>query len=92
MALRAAVFDFDGVIVDSEPLHFRSLRDALRPDAVETLVRVFETFPDAYSLAAGWAADMASIWACCAASCCCIIAWSEAACCWAAWLAYFCCW
>jgi beta-phosphoglucomutase len=27
--LRAAVFDFDGVIVDSEPLHFRSLRDAL---------------------------------------------------------------
>lgn len=34
--------------------------DALRPDAVETLVRVFETFPDAYSLAAGWAADMNS--------------------------------
>jgi beta-phosphoglucomutase len=35
MALRAAVFDFDGVIVDSEPLHFRSLREALRADAVE---------------------------------------------------------
>ena len=35
MALRAAVFDFDGVIVDSEPLHFRSLRDALRPEGVE---------------------------------------------------------
>lgn len=34
-ALRAAVFDFDGVIVDSEPLHFRSLRDALRPDGIE---------------------------------------------------------
>ena len=33
--LRAAVFDFDGVIVDSEPLHFRSLRDALRPEGVE---------------------------------------------------------
>ena len=29
MALRAAVFDFDGVIVDSEPIHFRSLREAL---------------------------------------------------------------
>jgi beta-phosphoglucomutase len=35
VALRAAVFDFDGVIVDSEPLHFRSLRDALRPEGVE---------------------------------------------------------
>jgi beta-phosphoglucomutase len=32
--LRAAVFDFDGVIVDSEPLHFRSLADALREDGV----------------------------------------------------------
>jgi beta-phosphoglucomutase len=35
VALRAAVFDFDGVIVDSEPLHFGSLRDALRADGVE---------------------------------------------------------
>ena len=34
MPLRAVVFDFDGVIVDSEPLHFRSLRDALSPDGV----------------------------------------------------------
>jgi beta-phosphoglucomutase len=34
MALRAAVFDFDGVIVDSEPLHFGALRDALREDGV----------------------------------------------------------
>jgi beta-phosphoglucomutase len=34
VALRAAVFDFDGVIVDSEPLHFRSLRDALKGDGV----------------------------------------------------------
>jgi beta-phosphoglucomutase len=32
--LRAVVFDFDGVIVDSEPLHYRSLRDALLPDGV----------------------------------------------------------
>jgi beta-phosphoglucomutase len=31
---RAAVFDFDGVIVDSEPLHFRSLFDALAADGV----------------------------------------------------------
>jgi beta-phosphoglucomutase len=35
MALRAAVFDFDGVIVDSEPLHFRSLHDALLTEGVE---------------------------------------------------------
>jgi len=35
MALRAAIFDFDGVIVDSEPLHFRSLRDALLREDVE---------------------------------------------------------
>lgn len=35
MPLRAAVFDFDGVLVDSEPLHYRSLRDALRPEGVE---------------------------------------------------------
>lgn len=34
MPLRAAVFDFDGVIVDSEPLHFRSLHDALAGDGV----------------------------------------------------------
>ena len=34
MPLRAAVFDFDGVIVDSEPLHFRAMRDALRKEAI----------------------------------------------------------
>ncbi len=35
MPLRAAVFDFDGVIVDSEPMHFRSLQYALRTESVE---------------------------------------------------------
>ena len=29
MALRAIVFDFDGVIADTEPLHYRSFRDIL---------------------------------------------------------------
>jgi beta-phosphoglucomutase len=29
MSLRAIVFDFDGVIANSEPLHFRGYRDAL---------------------------------------------------------------
>jgi HAD superfamily hydrolase (TIGR01509 family) len=33
--MRAAVFDFDGVLVNSEPLHFSSLRDALRPEGLE---------------------------------------------------------
>jgi beta-phosphoglucomutase len=33
--LRAVVFDFDGVLVNSEPLHFRALRDALRPEGIE---------------------------------------------------------
>jgi beta-phosphoglucomutase len=34
LPFRAAVFDFDGVIVDSEPVHYRALRDALRPEGV----------------------------------------------------------
>jgi len=45
MPLRAAVFDFDGVIVDSEPLHFRALRDALRTEEVEiTAEEYFSSF------------------------------------------------
>jgi len=27
--MRAVLFDFDGVLVDSEPLHFRAMREAL---------------------------------------------------------------
>jgi beta-phosphoglucomutase len=50
VALRAAVFDFDGVLVDSEPLHFRSLRDALRPEGVEIseeeYLRVYLAYDD----------------------------------------------
>jgi beta-phosphoglucomutase len=34
MALRAAIFDFDGVLVNSEPLHFAALRDALSPEGI----------------------------------------------------------
>lgn len=32
--LRAVVFDFDGVLVDSEPLHFRALRGCLLPEGI----------------------------------------------------------
>jgi len=34
MALGAVVFDFDGVIVDSEPVHFAALRDTLLEEGV----------------------------------------------------------
>jgi HAD superfamily hydrolase (TIGR01509 family) len=30
--LRAVLFDFDGVLVNSEPLHYRALRDGLLPE------------------------------------------------------------
>lgn len=32
--MRAVLFDFDGVLVDSEPLHYRALRDALAPEGI----------------------------------------------------------
>ena len=31
MSLRAIVFDFDGVLANSEPLHYRAYRDVLAP-------------------------------------------------------------
>ena len=33
--LKAVIFDFDGVICDSEPLHFQAFNDALAKDGVE---------------------------------------------------------
>ena len=32
--MRAAIFDFDGVLVNSEPLHFRSLQASLLPEGI----------------------------------------------------------
>jgi beta-phosphoglucomutase len=43
MALRAIVFDFDGVIANSEPLHFRGYRDVLAGE------RIALTEPDYYA-------------------------------------------
>jgi len=37
--LRAIVFDFDGVIANSEPLHFRAFRDVLGKSSVELTER-----------------------------------------------------
>jgi beta-phosphoglucomutase len=34
-ALQAVIFDFDGVIADSEPLHFRAFQQALAEDGLE---------------------------------------------------------
>ena len=39
MALRAIVFDFDGVIANSEPLHFGAFRDVLAAGGVELTAR-----------------------------------------------------
>ena len=33
--MRAAIFDFDGVIADTERLHFQAMRDALRTEGLE---------------------------------------------------------
>src|SRR5262245_609708 len=32
--MRAVLFDFDGVLVNSEPLHFRAMRDSLTPEGI----------------------------------------------------------
>ena len=34
-AMRAVLFDFDGVLVNSEPLHYRALRGCLLPEGID---------------------------------------------------------
>jgi beta-phosphoglucomutase-like phosphatase (HAD superfamily) len=46
--IRAVIFDFDGVLVDSEPLHFRALRDALLPEGIAIDAREYEEIYLAY--------------------------------------------
>jgi beta-phosphoglucomutase len=43
VALRAIVFDFDGVIANSEPLHFRAFRDVLARFSIELTERDYYT-------------------------------------------------
>jgi beta-phosphoglucomutase len=48
--MRAAIFDFDGVLVDSEPLHYRAMRDSLLPEGItideEEYTRVYLAYDD----------------------------------------------
>jgi beta-phosphoglucomutase len=44
MALRAVIFDFDGVLVNSEPLHFQALRDCLLPEGVAIDEQEYERY------------------------------------------------
>ena len=32
--MKAVIFDFDGVIVDSEPMHYRAYQELLRPEGL----------------------------------------------------------
>ena len=40
-ALQAVIFDFDGVIADSEPLHFRAFQQALAEDGLELAAKEY---------------------------------------------------
>jgi beta-phosphoglucomutase len=40
-ALQAIIFDFDGVIADSEPLHFRAFQQALAEDELELTSKLY---------------------------------------------------
>jgi beta-phosphoglucomutase len=48
--MRAAIFDFDGVLVNSEPLHYRAMRESLLADGIaideEEYARVYLAYDD----------------------------------------------
>src|ERR1051326_8143090 len=41
--LKAVVFDFDGVIADTEPLHLRAYQTLLRPEGIELTREAYYT-------------------------------------------------
>ncbi|MBL0928143.1 MAG: HAD family phosphatase [Phycisphaerales bacterium] len=49
--LRAVIFDFDGVLVDSEPMHEDALREACRPDGLTLRHNGYVGMPDREALA-----------------------------------------
>ncbi|HBA83981.1 MAG TPA: HAD family hydrolase [Verrucomicrobia bacterium] len=42
--LKAVIFDFDGVIVDSEPLHYRAFQELLKPEGLQFTWDDYMTF------------------------------------------------
>jgi len=50
MPIGAVIFDFDGVLVDSEPLHFRAMRESLVSEGIEIdedeYVRLYLAYDD----------------------------------------------
>lgn len=52
--MRAVIFDFDGVLVDSEPLHFRALRESLSSEGItiteEEYLREYVAYDDRGSI------------------------------------------
>jgi beta-phosphoglucomutase len=42
MPMKAVIFDFDGVLVNTEPLHFRAMHDALVPEGITITTEEYE--------------------------------------------------
>lgn len=40
--MKAVIFDFDGVLVNTEPLHFRAMHDALVPEGIQITTEDYE--------------------------------------------------
>jgi HAD superfamily hydrolase (TIGR01509 family) len=47
--VRAAIFDFDGVLVNSEPLHYEALHEALLPEGIDVGEEEYALFYLAYN-------------------------------------------
>jgi beta-phosphoglucomutase len=56
--MRAVIFDFDGVLVNSEPLHFRALREALLGEGIAITADEYLVEYVAYELVRALAVEM----------------------------------